>query len=102
MRGYSDWLLREGPGHGIRFPTLAERVRSTGRPDYLNGLRLSNYDLFQATGNYFDPDAQVSCAVAAGLCPDHGLPLTGPDEPRGVGWQVRQDGARHLWGVWAD
>ena len=57
VRGYSEWLIHEGPRHGIRFPNLAERARSTGRPDYLAGLRLSEYDLFQATGNYFDPDA---------------------------------------------
>ena len=56
-RGYSEWLMREGPHYGIRFPNLVERARSTGRPEYLAGLHLSEYDLFQATGNYFDPDA---------------------------------------------
>ena len=57
VRGYSEWLMREGPQHGVRFPNLAERARSTGRPEYLAGLHLSEYELFQVTGNYFDPDA---------------------------------------------
>eukprot|EP00975_Prorocentrum_lima_P024878 5223356-Prorocentrum_lima.AAC.1 len=36
-----DWLLEEGPRHGARFPTTAERGRAMDMADYLQRLNLS-------------------------------------------------------------
>ena len=74
---YADWVRTEGPAHGIRYPSLGERVRSTGRPDYLLSLGLSDWDLFQATGNYFDPDAvrrRLTRPLRAAIAHGYGLP----------------------------
>ena len=52
-----DWIHQEGPRLGYRIPTTEERVRATGRAQYLHALGLSDVQLYNAVGNHFDPDA---------------------------------------------
>ena len=70
-----DWIEEEGRQHGFRIPTAAERAKATGQEDYLGRLRQSegagftDRDLFDWTGNHFDPDAlalRIRVALAAG------------------------------------
>ena len=52
-----DWIDREGRARGFRVPTARERACSTGRGPYLDELRLTEVQLYDAVGNHFDPDA---------------------------------------------
>ena len=51
---------------GIRTPNARERARATGMGGYLEGLGLTERQLFDATGNIFDKDAvkvRARCGV---------------------------------------
>ena len=58
-------MEEEGRQLGFRVPSAAERARATGQEAYLVQLRhvdgagFSDRDLFDWTGNHFDPDAVV-------------------------------------------
>ena len=60
-----EWMEEEGRQLGFRVPSAAERARATGQEAYLAQLRqvegagFSDRDLFDWTGNHFDPDAVV-------------------------------------------
>ena len=50
------WVEAHGRGMGVRVPNAQERARATGQGGYLLGLKLSPRELYDAVGNYFDPD----------------------------------------------
>ena len=52
-----EWIDEQGRAHGVRIPTMQERVTSTGRADYLNGLGPSGVAMYNLVGNHFDVDA---------------------------------------------
>ncbi len=70
-----DWMEEDGRQLGFRVPSAHERARATGQGDYLTRLRntagagFTDRDLFDWTGNHFDPDAlvlRIGTAFAAG------------------------------------
>lgn len=52
-----DWIGDAGSAHGFRIPNVRERMRSTGREEYLETLRIGQLEMFNLVGNHFDPDA---------------------------------------------
>ncbi len=70
-----EWMEEEGRQLGFRIPTAAERARAIGQADYMGLLRgsegagFTDRDLFDWTGNHFDPDAlalRIGTAIASG------------------------------------
>ena len=59
------WMQQHGVANGFRPPTALERARATGHSTYLSDLlrvgrgSFSERDLYDWTGNHFDPDAIV-------------------------------------------
>ena len=59
------WMQQHGAAMGFRTPTAQERARATGHSVYLNDLlhvgqgSFTERDLYDWTGNHFDPDAIV-------------------------------------------
>jgi hypothetical protein len=52
-----DWIDKHGAAVGLRPPNTGERLRATGSPAYLHSLQLTEVQLFNLTGNHFDPRA---------------------------------------------
>ena len=104
------WMQQHGTALGFRTPTAQERARATGHSVYLNDLlrigqgSFTERDLYDWTGNHFDPDAVVirilgPLRAAAGRPPAHTF-LSPPallagyyalrDRIAGEGFQVRE------------
>jgi hypothetical protein len=71
-----EWIEAEGRQLGFRVPSPAERARSVGQYEYLTRLRntpgagFTDRDLFDWTGNHFDPDAlglRIATALNSGV-----------------------------------
>ena len=60
---YVRWV--EGPGKelGMRVANVSERVKSTGRGNYLRSLGLGDRELYDVVGNHFDPDSLAVCLL---------------------------------------
>ena len=52
-----DWIDRQGAAVGFRPPNTGERLRAAGSAAYLQTVQLSEVQLFNLTGNHFDPRA---------------------------------------------
>jgi hypothetical protein len=52
-----DWIDRHGATAGFRPPNTSERLRAIGSAAYLQSLRLTEVQLYNMTGNHFDPRA---------------------------------------------
>ncbi len=96
-----EWIEREGPRHGVRTPSPRERARATGRGQYLEELRLSDRDLYNAVGNHFDPDAlrmrlreplRVLAAGAQSTLHEFPAPADLATIYRGLARNVREEG----------
>jgi hypothetical protein len=64
----ADWIQTHGRELGFRIPTGEERAAAYGMGPYLISFGLSPRDLFDATGNMFDPDAllaRIACPLDA-------------------------------------
>eukprot|EP00974_Lingulodinium_polyedra_P106967 10354807-Lingulodinium_polyedra.AAC.1 len=48
------WISRYGPQLGFRPPSLEDRSRATGTPEYLSNLHLEGRALYDAQGNRCD------------------------------------------------
>ena len=62
----AQWMHENGALMGFRAPRASERARAFGMGRYLADLRLSEKELFDATGNMFDKDAllvRVGCPI---------------------------------------
>jgi hypothetical protein len=64
------WIQANGRNLGFRVPTANERAAAYGMAPYLTSLNLTERDLFDATGNMFDPDAllaRIACPLDSWL-----------------------------------
>ena len=52
-----NWIDRHGPAAGLWTPNTTERMRAIGPAAYLQSLKLSEVQLYNMTGNHFDPRA---------------------------------------------
>ena len=52
-----NWIDRHGLAAGLRTPNTIERMRAIGPAAYLQSLKLSEVQLYNMTGNHFDPRA---------------------------------------------
>ena len=96
-----DWIGQQGDTHGFRIPTVEERARATGCESYLVRLQLSPLQMFDATGNHFDPEA-LRCRIERPLRavladgPRHRHTFVDPADLavmyRGLARQVEQEG----------
>ncbi len=51
------WIDRQGASAGFRPPNTTERLRAIGSAAYLQSLKLTDVQLYNMTGNHFDPRA---------------------------------------------